>query len=258
MRTSFTLLSPSYPGSGRTDAGRRGGSKTQPPAAARSAMKAQHAAKPDPPASSAGSAGGPTPLAPALPDPSSAPPWAAAPAAQPGIRAKLPSRRWPSADRCPAPLGPGPGCTDLFHSYAPVPERSQGLSVQTPVTHCKFNFTSCPGSQLLALRAGPWLSSGWSAASPEPTAQSPAPPREPPPGRPGQRVPATVARRPLVPSGSQGEAPTVAWEAPGWALWALCGTMEGQRHGFRTQAPKHMGFYTHIQPHSKRHTGALT
>lgn len=106
-----------------------------------------------------------------------------------------------------SPLGPGPRCTDLFRSYAPVPERSQGLSEQTWVTQCKFNFTSCPGSRLLAPRALPWLSSGWSAASPEPTAQSPAPPREPPPGRPGQRVPATVARRPLVPSGSQGEAP---------------------------------------------------
>lgn len=106
-----------------------------------------------------------------------------------------------------APLGPGPRCTDLFGSYAPVPERSRGLSEQTPVTRCKFNFTSCPGSWLLAPRARPCLSSGWSAASPEPTAQSPAPPREPPPGRPGQRVRATVARRPLVPSGSQGDAP---------------------------------------------------
>lgn len=123
----------------------------------------------------------------------------------------------------------------------PCPGTVPGLSVKTRVTHCKFNFTSCPGSQLLALRARPWLSSGWSAASPEPTAQSPAPPREPPPGRPGQRVPATVARRPLVLSGSQGEAPTVAWEAPGWALWALCVTVEGQRH------PYTWACYTHIQ-----------
>lgn len=125
-----------------------------------------------------------------------------------------------------APLGPGPRGTDLFGSYAPVSERSQGLSELTRVTHCKFNFTSYPGSRLLAPRVGSWLSSGWSAASPEPTAQSPAPPREPPPGRPGQRVRATVARRPLVPSGSQDEAPTVAWGAPGWVLWALYKTME--------------------------------
>lgn len=110
LRTSFALLSPSYPGSGRTDAARRDGSKTQPPAAARSSMKAQHAAKPNPPASSAGSAGGPTPLAPAQPDPSSAPPWATAPAARPATRTELRSRRWPPADRCllsartPAPL----------------------------------------------------------------------------------------------------------------------------------------------------------
>lgn len=225
-QTSFALLFPFNLGSGRTDAGRRGGSKTQPPAAARSSMRAQPAAKPDPPASSAGSAGGPTPLAPAQPDPSSAPPWATAPAARPATRAELHSRRWPPADRCPRSARTGPRCTDLFRSYAPVPERSQGLSEQTRVTHCKFNFTSCPGSGLPAPRARPWLFSGWSAASPEPTAQSPAPPREPPPGRPGQRVRATVARRPLVPSGSQGEAPTVAWGAPSWALWALCGTME--------------------------------
>lgn len=97
-RTSFALLSPSYPGSGRTDAGRRGGSKTQPPAAARSSMKAQRAAKPDPLASSAG---GPSPLATAQPDPSSAPPWATAPAARPATQAEPRSRQWPPADRCP-------------------------------------------------------------------------------------------------------------------------------------------------------------
>lgn len=108
-RASFALLSPSYPGSGRTDAGRRGGSKTQPPAAARSSMKAQRAAKTDPLASSAGSAGRPTPLAPAQPDPSSAPPWATAPAARPATRAELRSRRWPPADRCPTLRSdPGP------------------------------------------------------------------------------------------------------------------------------------------------------
>lgn len=56
MQISCALLSPSYPGSGRTDAGRRGGSRTQSPAAARTSMKAHYAAKPDPPASSAWSA----------------------------------------------------------------------------------------------------------------------------------------------------------------------------------------------------------
>lgn len=101
VQTSCALLSPSYPGSGRTDAGRRGGSRTQSPAAARTSMKAHYAAKPDPPASSAWSAGDPAPLALARTDPSSAPPWASAPLAQPATLTELRSLRWPPADRYP-------------------------------------------------------------------------------------------------------------------------------------------------------------
>lgn len=203
MQTSCALLSPSYLGSGRTDAGRRGGSRTQSPAAARTSMKAHHAAKPDPPASCVWSAGDPAPLAPARPDPSSAPPWATAPSAQPATLTELRSLRWPPADRYPRSartrVGPHGPLSQLLPYSRPVPGTigaDTGNSTLPPA-----RASGC------LLRVPGRGSSGRSAASPEPTAQSPAPPREPPPGRPGQRVPVTVARRPLVPKGSQGEDP---------------------------------------------------
>ncbi|MEJ1279341.1 hypothetical protein NN561_010272 [Cricetulus griseus] len=96
MQTSFALLSPPYPESGRTDAGRRGGSRTEPPVAARTSMKA-HLRLP----ASARSAGDPAALASARPDPSSAPPWAMAPSARPVILTGLRSLLWPPRGQVP-------------------------------------------------------------------------------------------------------------------------------------------------------------
>lgn len=95
-------------------------------------------------------------------------------------------------------------------------------------------------------------SSGRSAASPEPTAQSPAPPREPPPGSPGQRVPVTVARRPLVPKGSQGEDPRHGRGSSSLASLGTMrdhGTMEGQRHAL---------LHPHTQTHGLLHSHSTT
>lgn len=42
-----------------------------------------------------------------------------------------------------------------------------------------------------------------------------------------------------------------------WLLWAPCGTLgpwKDKDVHFRTHTPKHMGFFTHIQPHSERNT----
>lgn len=254
MQTSCALLSPSYPGSGRTDAGRRGGSRTQSPAAARTSMKAHHAAKPDSLASSVWSAGDPAPLAPARPDPSSAPPWATAPSAQPATLTELRSLRWPPADRYPRSArtraGPHGPLSQLRPYSRPVPGTigaDTGNSTLPPA-----RASGC------LLRVPGRGSSGRSAASPEPTAQSPAPPREPPPGRPDQRVPVTVARRPLVPKGSQGEDPPVMaggeLEVGFFGHHGDHGTIEGQRRALPQPHTKHMGFFTHIQPHSERNT----
>lgn len=122
----------------------------------------------DPPASSARSAGGPTRLAPALPDLRRTPHGPRAPAARPATQAEPRSRPWPPADRCPRspPRGPRPRAQTSFAAtpLSPTGPRDAWSRLQATLPPAR-----APGGLLRAPGRG---SSGRSAASPEPAAQS--------------------------------------------------------------------------------------
>lgn len=259
MQTSFALLSPPYPGSGRTDAARRGGSRTEPPAAARTSMKAHQAR-------SSGF------QRVERRRPRCACPSPARPLERPSVGyGYLSAASHPNRVACPPVTAcgqvptlrsdPGPAAQTPFSATPLFPNGPRDDRSRLRSHTGNSTLPPAPASSRL-LRVPCRGSSGRSAASPEPTSQSPAPPREPPPGRAGQRVPATVTRRPLVPSGSQGEDPCHSWGSSRLAgffghcafrTWGLC--VEGHRH---TLLHPLLSIFNHTQKGTRVYTYGLT